>query len=118
MNNTKQEIEKSLIDKWFMTHESLSKNEYIIMKDMYTFVIDNIVIRQKTETKNIETKTKKCYKCKRILPVNEFYGNVGMKDGLQAYCKHCQKLHNIALKQARNMLKYENKQKKIGDELT
>lgn len=36
------------------------------------------------------TTTKVCCKCKRELPVEEFYKNKKMKDGLQSYCKQCQ----------------------------
>lgn len=34
-------------------------------------------------------KTKKCSKCQRILPVDEFYNYVKSKDGLTHHCKHC-----------------------------
>ena len=35
--------------------------------------------------------TKVCPKCGRELPLNEFYKNKTRKDGLQIYCKECQK---------------------------
>lgn len=35
--------------------------------------------------------TKKCTKCKRELPVSEFWKNASKEDGLQDYCKHCGK---------------------------
>lgn len=40
---------------------------------------------------NQEIKTKKCSKCGRELPLNEFYLNRAAADGLQAWCKECQK---------------------------
>lgn len=33
--------------------------------------------------------TKKCSKCEKIKPVNEFYGDITRKDGLQYWCKFC-----------------------------
>ena len=38
-----------------------------------------------------EELTKKCTKCGRELPVSEFHKNKAQKDGLQTYCKECQK---------------------------
>lgn len=45
---------------------------------------------------NQEIKTKKCLKCGRELPLSEFYVKKGAADGLQAWCKECQKIasHN------------------------
>lgn len=40
---------------------------------------------------NQEIKTKKCLKCGRELPLNEFYLKRGAPDGLQTWCKECQK---------------------------
>lgn len=41
---------------------------------------------------NQEVRTKKCSKCGRELPVSEFYvKKKGAADGLQAWCKRCQK---------------------------
>ena len=40
---------------------------------------------------NQEIKTKKCSKCGRELPLNEFYLNRATFDGLQTWCKECQK---------------------------
>lgn len=40
---------------------------------------------------NQEIKTKKCPKCGRELPSSEFYVKNGASDGLQAWCKKCQK---------------------------
>lgn len=34
-------------------------------------------------------KTKVCYRCKRELPVSEFYKQKRQKDGLHPYCKVC-----------------------------
>lgn len=36
-----------------------------------------------------EIKTKKCSKCGRELPVEEFHKNKSSKDGLYCYCKEC-----------------------------
>lgn len=41
--------------------------------------------------KNQEIKTKKCSKCGRELPLNQFYLNRAAADGLQSQCKECQK---------------------------
>jgi hypothetical protein len=35
---------------------------------------------------------KKCYKCKEVKPLNEFYTNSSKKDGYDDYCKSCRKL--------------------------
>ena len=43
-----------------------------------------------TETK----KTKKCSKCGRILPIDNFSNNNSAKDGLQSYCKECCSKYN------------------------
>lgn len=40
---------------------------------------------------NQEIKTKKCSKCGRELPLSEFYLNRATFDGLQTWCKECQK---------------------------
>lgn len=40
---------------------------------------------------NQEIKTKRCPKCGRELPLSEFYVKKGAADGLQAWCKECQK---------------------------
>lgn len=40
---------------------------------------------------NQEIKTKRCPKCGRELPASEFYVKKGAADGLQAWCKKCQK---------------------------
>lgn len=37
----------------------------------------------------MEVGTKQCSKCKRILPVSEFYKNKTRKDGLATMCKDC-----------------------------
>lgn len=39
---------------------------------------------------NQEIKTKRCPKCGRELPLNEFYLNRAAPDGLQPWCKKCQ----------------------------
>ena len=45
---------------------------------------------------NQEIKTKRCPKCGRELPSSEFYVKNSAADGLQAWCKECQKIasHN------------------------
>ncbi len=40
---------------------------------------------------NQEIKTKRCLKCGRELPASEFYVKKRAADGLQAWCKECQK---------------------------
>lgn len=40
---------------------------------------------------NQEIKTKKCSKCGRELPLSEFYSKKTSFDGLQSWCKECQK---------------------------
>lgn len=40
---------------------------------------------------NQEIKTKKCPKCGRVLPLSEFHLRQAAADGLQAWCKECQK---------------------------
>lgn len=42
--------------------------------------------------------TKECSRCHRTLPVTEFYKKKGTSDGLQYYCKQCQKEFNNASK--------------------
>lgn len=41
---------------------------------------------------------KECSHCHRTLPVTEFYKKEGTSDGLQYYCKQCQKEFNNAYK--------------------
>lgn len=45
---------------------------------------------------NQEIKTKRCPKCGIELPLSEFYVKKGAADGLQSWCKECQKIasHN------------------------
>lgn len=40
---------------------------------------------------NLEVRTKKCSKCGRELPASEFYVKNSAADGLQPWCKECQK---------------------------
>lgn len=40
---------------------------------------------------NQEIKTKRCPKCGRELPASEFYARKHAPDGLQTWCKKCQK---------------------------
>ena len=35
--------------------------------------------------------SKKCSKCERVKPMSEFYKDVARRDGLQSYCKICEK---------------------------
>ena len=39
----------------------------------------------------METKTKKCSRCKAVKPLTEFYKDKSRKDGLQPRCKPCSK---------------------------
>lgn len=38
-------------------------------------------------------KLKQCPKCKRFLPENFFNKKAKSKDGLQSYCRHCQRIY-------------------------
>lgn len=48
------------------------------------------------------TKTKRCNKCGRELPISEFYAKTGTKDGLQYNCKEC---HKTGVYNSRNKAK-------------
>lgn len=43
----------------------------------------------------MEEKTKICAKCKRELPLSEFYKHCRTKDGLQGECKDCRKAYVV-----------------------
>lgn len=47
-----------------------------------------------------EIKTKRCPKCERFLPITEFNKSKSRKDGLQCYCKECQKAMQAEYRQA------------------
>ena len=46
---------------------------------------------------------KECKHCHRTLPVTEFYKKSGTPDGLQYYCKQCQKEINRNLKRKKKL---------------
>lgn len=48
-------------------------------------------LKQRKDMENQEIKTKRCSKCGRELPLNEFYLNWAAADGLQSQCKECQR---------------------------
>lgn len=55
-------------------------------------IIDNANVTPEVKQKIKEKmETKKCSKCGRELPVSEFTKNSTRKDGLQSYCKTCQR---------------------------
>lgn len=56
------------------------------------------------------TKTKKCYKCGRELPLSEFSKNSAAKDGYDYYCRSCK---SIMSKEGRERTK-ANKIKESG----
>lgn len=39
-----------------------------------------------------QSSVKKCSKCRRELPLTEFYNSKSMSDGKDCYCKDCRKL--------------------------
>lgn len=45
---------------------------------------------------DFEKGTKVCSRCRRELPISEFYKNKRNKDGLQHYCKKCKKVTHKA----------------------
>lgn len=55
--------------------------------------------------------TKKCTKCGKIKPLNEFYNSKAEKDGKQTYCKDCQKVHDDEYKKGNEekLKKYNKK---------
>lgn len=40
-------------------------------------------------------KTKKCYKCKQILPLEKFYKDNSKKDGRQTHCSECSRKYDV-----------------------
>lgn len=46
--------------------------------------------------------TKLCPRCERILPLDSFSKNSSRPDGLQAYCKDCQRQQSQDYKQKEN----------------
>lgn len=52
---------------------------------------------------------KKCFKCKRVKPLSEFYKHPGMKDGRLNKCKDCNKkdVHWNYLKRRKQYAEYE-----------
>lgn len=51
--------------------------------------------------------TKLCPRCKRILPLDSFSKNSSRPDGLQAYCKDCQREQVQNYKQKRTVKRRE-----------
>lgn len=47
--------------------------------------------------------TKECAHCHRTLPVTEYYKKKGTADGLQCYCKQCQKEINNVFKRKKGL---------------
>ena len=43
------------------------------------------------ENTDVDTKTKRCPKCGRVLPITEFHKDNSRKNGVQSSCKDCQK---------------------------
>lgn len=57
----------------------------------------------------METATKKCAKCGRELPVEEFHKSKSSKDGLYSYCKECtREIGKIKTEKKRIAAKYSN----------
>ena len=64
-------------------------------------------------TMNKETnKTKKCGKCNRELPIDNFSKNKATKDGLQGWCKECSNKYNQTYNQTHNRNQYLNQYNK------
>lgn len=62
----------------------------------------------------METTTKKCIKCGRELPLDEFYTNKGTKDGHQNECKECTRersKHNYGIRKKQIEEALENAKK-------
>ena len=51
------------------------------------------------ETKISPVRSKYCYKCLRILPLESFYAHKAMKDGRRNECKSCSKKDYQRLRQ-------------------
>lgn len=51
--------------------------------------------------------TKLCLRCERILPLDSFSKNSSRPDGLQAYCKDCQRQQSQDYKQKRTVKQRE-----------
>lgn len=52
-------------------------------------------------------KVKRCYKCGRVLPIEQFYKNRSMPDGLQTACKDCIKERDKERQNRRKATKIE-----------
>lgn len=55
----------------------------------------------------MEISYKLCPRCKRILPLDSFSKNSSRPDGLQAYCKDCQRQQSQDYKQKRTVKRRE-----------
>ena len=62
------------------------------------------------EDNTILVKTKRCYKCNRILPITEFHKSSRNKDGLQYECKECRREFD---KERRKRSKEKSELKKV-----
>lgn len=65
---------------------------------------------------NQEIKTKRCPKCGRELPLSEFYVKNSAADGLQPWCKECQKTasHNRFANRFDSMAHYKGCNPELG----
>ena len=60
-----------------------------------TIIESNGVESNGVESNSVESngvESKKCLKCKNVKPVNEFPRRLSRKDGLDSYCKECNKI--------------------------
>ena len=65
--------------------------------------LENVEGKMKTKTK------KRCPKCTRTLPVDSFSKNVTATDGLQGWCRDCNRdaaKNRLARNRARNLAQY------------
>ena len=53
--------------------------------------------------------TKQCFRCGKTKPTSEFNKNVDSKDGLQSYCRDCQKEYNRSNKKQTKLYREPNK---------
>ncbi len=91
-------METKIIEKWFENRQVLNKEQFEMLKIVYEFIQEGKVEKKestvpKTESTSImfNASNKTCYRCKRIKARTKFYINKKSRDGLQTYCKKCQK---------------------------
>ena len=58
--------------------------------------------------KIVVMETKKCSKCGRVLPISEFNKSRRHKDGLQYYCRECQRERNMEATSLKKKLLSDN----------